>query len=1161
LLYSASLESDNLPTLTQAIYDLYSAESGSPQHAWTLEADADVAAWLSSVLKYAVHPIDSLGPRGPRLLSLLDTLGLGASDLSPSVADIIWNWVGQSQATWRSLLVERRKAIQAALDAEEPRKFQGLDAPLWNNLKAADSLKEIYEDIGRKNPTIADAPTLVTALLLQEAQGDAAPLVWHEIMKMDGRESLDIQSAKDSLAASRAYALRRAEIRNTRLKTASPEVNPCPHVNRLEAIRNIPDVLQRSRLLRNFIDEYQGSRRGDWITCALCNSDCVCYHEMMELEAIAQPTRMDIIQKQMLVKFGGDRYEGKVICRNCGQSLQELDYDDHVEFDDSGRPIITSSVLEDDPIETLVPQITFATQSQRDLSDVLQTIMDRGGLQVHPDVIRQIIRYADIYVNVRSPKQADYDKQRTMMMMSAAKKAKKATGLTGGEDVPTYSALQDRLRVSALTALTAIAIQSADPPVIVNNPAPLCKFSREGYPFNPAAKPDEEGALLYMACVVASIERVTSPWNAVQWAGLANPSTRITAVLKSALGAVQAILGGDAPLPFTPEVRLALTRAQTDLVAKRKKAQASLADQLPVGFRPEPFPPKMDRPSVERDPIPAILASRTVDAMIQVADSMRQQSIAIVGELHETAMTAITAVLAAGQQPGLDAVCCAVPFTDIHELMGLPEQAQLVKARNILRGSIPTAVNAGTHLWPIFEAPISVAVEPVVEEAVYFKLFLKYCYTGPQVGEAHEFSAGDVCRQCGLALGEPMDQIDFTKDGARILAAQEGRLRVEATTDAFFALSEAVRRRRMILSRVEISQEPWMTGLQALVASASGQFAKALTDSLEQIHDTMDDMERIQAWTPLASYMDELTHEIADRIGPLIPKTKAQTARAQEARVALDMLNTLTEDPFVEGPRALQEYWCAKVQAAGVGYTVTRVVGAPWEKLSRKHNDMMNKLVSDNALWYSGQLSDGAKAILKQVAPGRLLRVWIQMVRPGNSTAWTIQEAQMVLRTIVLESWRSAINGPLYATIASPAERESVSAEIANWTRALMFHAKQQYIRYSKETIKRILQDRAGLERDTIVEEFESIKDDDLRAAELLKKQFRIGRWAGGANLQKYDADTFEFENEQRKRMGIIDPPVEPIVVDVRLQDYGLALAGGPEEGYDVGQGADGDDY
>ena len=127
-------------------------------------------------------------------------------------------------------------------------------------------------------------------------------------------------------------------------------------------------------------------------------------------------------------------------------------------------------------------------------------------------------------------------------------------------------------------------------------------------------------------------------------------------------------------------------------------------------------------------------------------------------------------------------------------------------------------------------------------------------------------------------------------------------------------------------------------------------------------------------------------------------------------------------------------------------------------------------------------------------------------------------------------------------------------------------HVKQQFMRFSKETIKRILQERANLERDTIVEEFQSIKDDDLRAAELLKKQFRIGRWAGGANLQKYDADTFEFESEQRKRMGIVDPPVDPILMAPQAQaagqDYGLgAGVSVPEDGYDVAQGAEGDDY
>ena len=1162
LLYSASLEADNLPTIAQAIFDLYSPDAGSPQNTWTLvpETDTNVAEWLSSVLQYTVHPIDSQGPRGPHLLSLLDTLGLGANDLAPATADVLWKWVQDSQNIWKNLLIERRKEIQAILDAETPRTFQGADAPLWATLKAAESLKDLYGDIARKHPTIADAPSVVTVSLLQEAQGDAAPIVWHEIMKMDARlpPDTDLATARDALAISRAYLQRQKEIRNAYLQTlkAAPEINPCEHVNRLEAIRNTTDVVQRSRLFRDFVEEYQGSRKGDWIMCSRCNRECVCYHELMELEAIAQPSRMDRIQKQILITFGGDRYEGNIVCRNCGQALQELDYDDHVEFDDSGRPIVTSSVLTEEQMESstfVAPQIQFATQSQRDLHTTLQVIMDRGGLQIPPDVIRQIIRYADIYVNVRSPKQADYEKQRTMMMTSAAKKIKSATGLTTvTNDVITYSALQDRLRVSVLTALTAIAIQSAEPAVIVNNPAPLCKFSREGYPFQPAAKPEEEGALLYMSCVVASIERVIPPWSSVQWVGVPNPATRITMVLKSALGAIQAILGEGQPLPFTPEIRQALTRAQTDLVVKRKKAQVSLADQLPVGFRPEPFPPKMGRPVIERDPV----LSKSVDT------SMRQQSIAIIGELHKAASEAVAAVIAAGQHPGLEAVCCAIPLANVRELVGAPENMRLKKARDILRGSIPTAVNAGTHLWPVFEIPVPPPVEQAVDQGVYFKLFLRFCYTGPHVGEVHEFSMGNICRQCGFARG------DSDKDGAQILESQQGQLRIEVTLASFHALSEAVRRRRMIQPRLEISQEPWVTGLRALAAAAKPRFAEAILGSLA-VNQDLDDFGRIQLWSPLTLYMDELRNEVGERIGPLISATK-NLARAQEARTALDMLDTLTEDPYVEGPRALQEYWCAKVQAASAGYTVTRVEGAIWKELSGDHVAMLNKLVSDNANWYGSSMSDGTKMILRQIAAaiGPLLRIWIKMVRPSTSpnSAWTIQEAQMILKTIILEAWRDAVTtgSSMYATIASPADRETTAAEVANWTRSLMFHVKQQYIRYSKEAIKRILQDRAGLERDTIVEEFESIKDDDLRAAELIKKQFRIGRWAGGANLQKYDAETFEFENEQRKRMGIMGPSVEPILLEgsrPQVQDYGLALDAAPEDGYDVAQGAEGDDY
>lgn len=1186
LLYAASLEADNLPTIAEALRDLYSAEA-TPQNSWTLNAEAagdmDVASWLSSVLQYTVHPIDSMGPRSPRLMSLLDTLGLGASDLPDAVADIIWEWVERAQGLWRELLVERRKAIQAALDTEPARTFQsvtdspdGGKAPLWSALRVADSLKELLEDIGRRNPSIAEAPTLMTASLLSEAQGDAAPLVWAEIAKLDVRDLGDRgYDAADALASSRAYALKRKALRDVHLLAlrASPEINTCPHAERLEAIRNVRDVLPQSRLLRDFIEEFQGPRSGDWLTCVLCKSECVCFHELMQLEALAQPARMDAIHKQIMIKFGGERYEGKIVCKNCGQALQEMDYDDHVEFDDQGRAVVGASVLTeeqlDEPTETAwkkafaaaaPPLVTFASQSQRNLGDILQLMTDRGGLIIHPDVVRQIVRQADLYVSLRSPPADAYEKQRARMLTAASTKIKTATGVTGATvDVPTYAAMLDQLRVSALTALTAIALQSAEPPVVVNNPFPLCRLSRGGYPFNPAAKPEEDGALLYMACVVASIQKETEPWRNLTWSGETKLEARRKKVLNVALAATQIILGADpksAPLSFTPEVRQALTRAQTDVEAIKAKALVSLTDQLPVGFRPEPFPQAMPRPAVERDPVPAIQGAlaegRTVAPMIQpLADALRQQSMAIVGELHEVAATGIAGMMAAGRKPAMDATCCAVDFANAAQLQGDKENLQLLTARALLRAATPTTVNAGTHLWPVFETPVPVPVEQKVDEGVFFKLFLKYCYRGHQVGEAHEFSVGEICRQCGLSLGKPFDLIDVGKEGAAILAAQQGDLRVEVTLPAFNALSEAVRRRKVIAAAAPAVREPWLVGIRALVAlarfEADDRFATILEAAATAAADAgdLDELGRATLWTPLLEYSEEL-------------RTRITAVPA--------MLDTMTEDPFIEGPRALQEYWCAKVQAAGSGYTVTKVTGAAWAALSRKHNDMMNKLVSDNSLWYGGEVTEGMRPVLRSVAAtiGPLLRAWVQMVRPSSGTAWTVTEAQTVLRTIVLRSWCDAVTTSswMYRDIASPVERETIATDVATWTRALMLHVKQQFMRFSKETIKRILQDRANLERDTIVEEFESIKDDDLRAAELLKKQFRIGRWAGGANLQKYDADTFEFESEQRKRMGIVDPPVDPILLDAGAAAApGLELAAVPEEGYEVGQGADGDDY
>lgn len=1164
LLYSAALEADNLPTIAETLAALFTRESGSPLNAWTLPADAasihQVADWLQSVLRYTVHPVDSLGPRGPYLLSLLDTLGLGTTDLAPAVSEVLNNWVAGSQKTWISLMKARRKEIQAALDKEEPRTFQsvtGADAPLWAALRSAESLHDLLEDIGRRNPTIAGAPTLMTASLLVEAQGDATPIVWAEIAKLDSRElaGIDTVSAAGALAASRAYTLRRAALRSKNLVAlrAVPEVNACPHAKRLESVRNVGDVLERSRLLRGFIEEFQGPAQGDWMTCVLCKKNCICYHELMELEALAQPQRLDAIQKQMLIRFGGDRYEGKIVCKNCGQALQDIDYDEHVEFDDNGKPVQQSSVLTDEQMEDgeAAPMlagaadpgssIRFDSQSHREIADALTDLLTHARLTMPPDVFRRIVNYTDIYVGRRAPDEKKYTAMTEKKAQSASTKFKKTTGVTGvTADLPTYAETIDQLRVSALIALTAIAIQTEA--VAAGTPLPRCTFSRGGFPLEPTAKPDGPGSLLYMACAAADIitesKYKRKPWTSQLWVGEIKAETRQRKALAIAYAATTVILGLDAKasLSFTPEIRMLLTKVQTDTVAAKERALVSLGDELPVGFRPEPRPPTLMKPAVEKEP----------DGLGSVEDlsvAVRKQAIASIVELNAAAVASRKGDM-----------CCPQESAMVEHIVS---RGPLLNTAQRVRDGDAGAANAGTHLWPTLETPHIEAIEQAVDEGVLFKLFLKFCYTGPVVGAPHEFSVGNICRQCGLALGTPIDLIDFSKDGAGILAAQQGQLRIEVTRPAFDALSDAARRRKLIQTAASVVTED-KSGLAGLLDVCSripsmAEFVSTLSGILSAPN-AEDELGRLEQWSPLSAYTDDL-----------IAAAGIETA----------MLDTMTEDPFIEGPRGLQEYWCAKAFAAGTGYEVTKVTGARWFAISKEHNEIINGILSDNAQWFSKGVTDWMRPILTRIAQtlGPILNVWIKSVRP-DAARWSLQEAQMVLRAIVLQVWRDALTPTswMYAEVSAPAEREDTVKRVREWIVELMDfkrnsadkahkrgHVQKQFLKYSKEEVRQILQQRSELERTSVVEEFQNIKDEDLRAAELIKKQFRIGRWGVGKNLQKYDADLFEFENEQRKRMGVLDDPVQAPGAGAGAGAEAIAVV--QEEGYSVEQGADGDDY
>jgi hypothetical protein len=571
-----------------------------------------------------------------------------------------------------------------------------------------------------------------------------------------------------------------------------------------------------------------------------------------------------------------------------------------------------------------------------------------------------------------------------------------------------------------------------------------------------------------------------------------------------------------------------------------------------------------------------------------VVDALRQQSLAVISEMHGTAASAVSAMTTKPEKI-TSSICCpkTLDAVEAGALLGLPELKPLLEARNLLRGANPVAINAGTHLWQVTPTPIPEVIEQRVEDDVLFKLFLKYCYRGPTIGHPHEFSTGNTCRQCGLALGKPLDLVDFGTEGQAILGRQLGDLKIEITPAEFERLSGAVRRSKPLTERKSASPEPWRIGLEQLVATlrASPEYSeeeslKTVAAALDGVIGVLDDAaavtdaDRVVAWAPFVTLYDGLMMDVTARIGPVTGGSGAKArARAEEAKRALATFDNTTEGAFIEGPRFLQEFWCTKATAAGMGHSVTTVTGAKWADLSQAHNLAINAILKENAEWYGGSLSVSAQTVLRRMgrALGPGLRTWIRHVRPATIAggAWTDEEARNVLRCMVAQVWADAMNPTswMYRDIVSGNDRTVAAAEVADWTRALMIHASRVYTKYSKEKVQQMLQQRAEMDRTSIVNEIGGIKDDDERAAVIMQKNFKMGRWARGENIRKLDADTFEFESEQRRRMGIVDAPVDPLVLEGARQatgpeDYGLGGAGGmPEDGYDTFQGAAGDDY
>jgi len=879
--------------------------------------EADTSIPLSLLVRERVQP--SLAFQTRETIRVLDSLGLRSLELTSALLEAMR--LKEAQEAWQANADVRRQNSHAFRE----RTSESVVGPLVPPESA------LVEDAVLSDPLIRSVLPEASSSLSKVAKlsdVDTITPYWIALANHAGDEV--VAPLRSTAEAETRRLLLAAETRlslNARI-VSKPKVNPCKHVAELEKIRNIRDTHKRMDMLEKYIQTMGSGQSGHWLLCGLCTLPLVCKHDVLLLQEFRHPGRGKVLHKTLLLDYASPHvFEGSYICKRCGQPIQKMEYDTHLEFDDNGVPLSGRTVLAEeqpDPldggedatnvIELMEEAADSYTGEDKKQYHIARTILERCGMSGTQDLYRGMISAAKDYLSTWVPAEEYYNQQREKARKSAeaAVAAAKAAGKKAPEAriPPEYRKFVANFQITVMAALAVFELQTSD--LAVPFPAPGCQFSTEGFPLdgdNPEA--DGKGALSYVSCVVAGIYRDDVPWKFTTWSTEMDLARRRSAVLNLVQGAALRLLG----LPSVPPLTTVTEHYRKKITARReartssesKLVLPSRGDVLPAAFRPLPFlkPRSGGTNAVANEA--ALLRDMTSRPYAEVERY-------IVGRGHTLSHTILseftTAASSSVQRHPMrsEGICCPAKLQDVKETgLGydaLPIVAATKKEIAVISNAdvYDAAASAnGTHVIVPWSAPVLAQQLPELQPGQYYKLFLKKCAKGRNIGLTHEFHAlptEDVCRHCGFRLPAELRYLTLSNIStsvvdnmvakekstkkiedelaaqnvereSRALAAFEAQA-VPVTDEATFqALEFAVKRRGLLGVPVLPEERDPRSILVSIFETASvlmpetRGYGAVLLEALDTIRArSLTGVKRAQEWAKFASQSEDLLRSV-----------------------------------------------------------------------------------------------------------------------------------------------------------------------------------------------------------------------------------------------------------------------------------------------------------
>ncbi len=903
----------------------------------------------------------------------------------------------------------------------------------------------------------------------------------------------------------------------------APQPNPCQHVKDLVRIRKIQDLDDRMKSLVQFLSSYKEKKEDHWFWCKVCHQHLLCEHEYLIIQEYLKPRERQTLHKELILNFSGGLYGGKYICKQCGQPFADLDFDTSLEYNDEGVPLMgRAEIVSDDllAVEDLEKALIMEYEDE-------EKIVSKGR---DDTLIQKTINKLAILVGVY-PTKDSYEKMiarvknimatmPNMEQFNAIQKAKKARG----QPATDYTIFVNQAMVSLAAAALLIDVQTHVPDYTVRSTLEGCaKPEFVGYPRDTT---NVDVGMEYMACAISSVRDKESPWDLTGFQGISNTPKRLSTILFFVKIATK-------QLAETPEV-------QQDIVLKKQYlietfgTEASLdrpKDKIPVGYLPEQVVlPKVQKEAAENPIIPeGATPLQLARAWIYEGHRLAQ----VYGNYNARSMFS-------------DANCCFSPIMVPNKFWREIGSVPTLDARRPPEG--PRGSFLYVHMTPRIVESIFGKVNP----DIMYRLFMTTCFRGPRVGLPHEPGYNNICPWCEMTFPSdyrlPPPQKRFASSDKK-----------QAEYDKQYE-SEITQRQQqdMIALREAGIETVTKTNFEDLLMEVNGRYRiPPLAD--QRVPLSMVNLRKMLDFqpTPFEDYIQVMSQTVLDMeaLPPDATKENFIKAYGPLSVKAQDFLEDIQKRIGEEPTRVLKQLLDQSPQ--DLAETLRTYFLVPFERVITKMNPSGTLVIPKGYDLSQETIQDIRKAVslhtdhlanfFKGLDAADQFYVTQKMRTVVDKLSWCIPVFNKILRVNTIPGGAqglpfllSAIVAGILAEFIQPNILPEGATHIGVPRSAVTLMAKRpaellvsclnkfqkEGLRYTKDQIRLMIQDRIEKEKKEIINFFDK-KDPEERRIEKLLMKLGMGRWRVGGTkaIQRYTPEQYRTEQEERRMAGIVDFP------------------------------------